>query len=186
MASALDALQLMHAHNVTAVAVLDGNGRAEGFLTQSDFLRKVALAERPPRATPAASLMVPFDSPSCAWVCADNSVQDAINLMAYVGCHHLPVMSDAPPAGRLLGIVSLPELIGLTRELRQTRAASRLPDSARGLVLPGSGTSASSSSGLSVELLPDADLPASVGASGVLAAAAEPAAGRLSHEPHMA
>jgi CBS domain-containing protein len=60
-----------------------------------------------------------------AYAFPDNSVESAMEMMAAVRCHHLPVFDDEPAAGgRLVAVVSLPELLGLSRELREKRAAA--------------------------------------------------------------
>ncbi len=86
-------------NNVTAVAVLDPTSMwVKGILTQTDFLRKVALPEGDAQAITCASIMTPIRQ--TAYVLPDNDVESCLSVMAELKVHHLPVLdlrgSDAP------------------------------------------------------------------------------------------
>jgi CBS domain-containing protein len=105
-------------HEITALVVADDTDQAPlGLLTMTDYLKKVALAERPARTTSTGSIMT--EMARTAFVFEDNDAESALYTMATVGCHHLPVLTDHPPTGQLVGVVSLPELMGLTYEQRE-------------------------------------------------------------------
>jgi CBS domain-containing protein len=125
-ASAYDALATMLDHGITVVVLSGPDGSPLGLLTQSDYLRRVALAELAPRATPAADVMTPLQQ--CAYVFKGNDVDSALHAMAVAGCHHLPVFDDLPPSGRMVAVVSLAELAGLTRSRLQASRARRSGD----------------------------------------------------------
>jgi hypothetical protein len=65
--------------------------------------------------------------PATAYCFAHQSVMSGLETLAVVGAHHLPVVEDDPPHGRLLGVLAQEELLGLTRELRAARAAAAGP-----------------------------------------------------------
>jgi len=119
-ASAHDALTLMLAEGVTAV-VVEESGAPAGLFTQNDFLRRVAMPELPARASRLRELMTPLARTT--YVLPDNDIPTCLAALAAANVHHLPVFTDTPPAGTLVGVVSLPELLGLSRELRDAHAA---------------------------------------------------------------
>lgn len=120
-ATAHDALKMMLAERITAV-VVTRNLSPVGLLTQMDFLQRVALPELTGRSTPLETVMTSFSSPKLAYVFPGNSVTSSKELMAFTNCHHLPVFTEAPPTGTLLAVVSLDELVGLNKTLRESRA----------------------------------------------------------------
>lgn len=78
-------------NNITAVAVLDPTSMwVKGILTQTDYLRKVALPEGDPQATSCASIMTPIQH--TAYVLPDNDVESCLSVMAELKVHHLPVL----------------------------------------------------------------------------------------------
>ena len=120
-ASAHAALLLMLKEHISVVAVLDPLTKAPlGVLTQGDFLRRVAAPEKSAHATALRAVMTPIEQ--TAYCFPDQSVDDGLETLAVVGAHHIPVMTDEPPAGILLGILSQDELLGLTRDVRDARA----------------------------------------------------------------
>jgi len=81
----------MLGNNITAVAVLDPTSLwVKGILTQTDYLRKVALPEGDARATSCASIMTPIQH--TAYVLPDNDVESCLAVMAELKVHHLPVL----------------------------------------------------------------------------------------------
>lgn|SRR5690348_9645402 len=113
--SVADAIQLMLARRVGAVAVLDENRVVAGIFTERDVLRKVALSGRDPSATAIHEVMA---SPV---VLATGSTMPGEALAVMVEHHfrHLPVVDDR---GRLRGMLSIRNLLEsrvdeLTRQL---------------------------------------------------------------------
>lgn len=127
-ASAYDALCKMMENHVTVLVVMDASAASTpvGLITQSDYLQKVALARARPEDVCAADIMTPLDR--CAYVYEGNDVDSAMHVMAVVGAHHLPVLDSSSADGRLIAVVGLPELLGLTRErMEASRARAALP-----------------------------------------------------------
>lgn len=122
--SVFSALSLMLENHISCVAVLAGGelGGAppslSGVLTQTDYLRRVALPRSDPDEVVCRDVMTP--AADIAYVFAGNSVDSCLAVMAQARCHHLPVFTDTPEAkGELLGVVSMEELLGLTAEVRE-------------------------------------------------------------------
>lgn len=136
--TAYDALQLMQRANITAVCVTAECSPADvescshrplGLFTQTDFLRRVALAERAPRAVQLREVMTPMERAVIAF--STDTVAKVMDAMAAAKCHHVPVLTDLPPQGQLLAVVSMAELLGLTRALRDMHAARAASRTAR-------------------------------------------------------
>jgi CBS domain-containing protein len=130
-----DALRLMLGENITAVLVMadnGANGKPLGIVTQTDLLQKIALPDLPAKATLVTAIMTPISR--CAYAFPENDLESCLQILALAGAHHLPILSDFPPEGRVLAVVSLPELVGLTRTVRDARSKAALE---RGVRLPG-------------------------------------------------
>lgn len=113
--SAMDALQLMIDAHVKCVAVVGDVLPFDGIFTDTDFLTKVAAAERKPSSVKIGQVMTPVQR--TAYVYPDNSIESCMEIMASIRCHHLPVVTESEDA--LLAVVSMEEILGLTREARQ-------------------------------------------------------------------
>ncbi len=113
--SVADAIQLMLARRVGAVAVLDENRVVAGIFTERDVLRKVALSGRPPDQTAVQEVMA---SP-VVLATASTTPGEALAVMVEHHFRHLPVVDDR---GRLRGMLSIRNLLEsrvdeLTRQL---------------------------------------------------------------------
>ena len=110
-ATVLEAVQVMNAHHVGAVLVLD-EGKLVGIFSERDVLVRLVAAQRDPRHTWVRDVMttrIYTTSP-------DDSLLDVMRLMTDRRCRHIPVME----ADRLVGLVSIGDLTKATqRNLRQ-------------------------------------------------------------------
>lgn len=113
--SALEALRLMTDFHVKSVAVVGERQPFEGIFTDTDFLHKVALGERQARDVAVGEVMTPLQR--TAYVYPGNSVESCLEIMAAMGCHHLPVVAEDEDA--LLAVVAMEEILGLTHEAKQ-------------------------------------------------------------------
>jgi CBS domain-containing protein len=97
-----EALEKMVRHNVGALVVTEGDGTV-GIFTERDFLRRVVLQGRDPKATRVREVM------SERLVCTDpdRSVEDCMAVMTHERIRHLPVVVS----GRLAGIVSIGDVV---------------------------------------------------------------------------
>lgn len=170
-----------------------------GLVTESDVLRRAVAEDHSPSATPLHRVMTPFAD--LAYVFPENSVESALQILAAVGAHHLPVMDDFPSgaveapgatvangasgtgnlavastAGRRAGegvrrggairaLVSLPELVGLTRGVREARqrAAEALGPITRIGAHAAAGAHASHATGSTAAVLADVAAAESAG-----------------------
>eukprot|EP01138_Halocafeteria_seosinensis_P012782 gb/GECG01013058.1/.p1 GENE.gb/GECG01013058.1/~~gb/GECG01013058.1/.p1 ORF type:complete len:243 (+),score=22.54 gb/GECG01013058.1/:1-729(+) len=115
--TAYDALCQMLEHRISCVVVQKGDN-VRGILTETDYLVKVAVRERNHRLVRCEDIMTPVNK--TAYVLLDNTVESCMSIMAEMNCHHLPVLSlEAEGAMQLEGVVSLPELSGLTKEQKE-------------------------------------------------------------------
>ena len=101
-ATAFEALEKMERGNVGALVVLQG-GTPVGIFTERDFLRRVVLPGRDPRATRVREVM------SERLVCTDpgRSIEECMGVMTQERIRHLPVVAR----GRLAGLVSIGDLV---------------------------------------------------------------------------
>jgi CBS domain-containing protein len=101
--SVANAIRTMHAENVGAVVVPDGEACPVGIFTERDVLRLHAEGERDFESLAVEARM------TCSIVVAtlSMSVDEALGLMTERRFRHLPVVED----GRLLGIVSIGDLV---------------------------------------------------------------------------
>jgi len=103
-ATVAEAIQVMLSCHVGGVAIVDESHRIAGIFTERDVLIKVALAGRPPAATPVRELMtspVKTASPAVGH-------GEALTTMLDGHFRHLPIVDDG---GKLLGILSLRHLL---------------------------------------------------------------------------
>ena len=97
------AVSAMARRGAGSVVVVDGDSRPVGIFTERDLLVKVVAKGRDPASTRLSDVMTP--NPVVAreeW-----SAAKALEVMAYYGFRHLPVVDSA---GRLVGIVSIKDV----------------------------------------------------------------------------
>ena len=98
-----EALEVMAAHNVGAVLVLE-EARIAGILSERDYARKVILAHRTSADTKVADIM----TSRVTTVGPDDDVDRCMNLMTDGRFRHLPVVNDG---GDVLGIISIGDVV---------------------------------------------------------------------------
>jgi CBS domain-containing protein len=117
--------ELMRAHNVGAIVLVDAAGAPAGIVTDRDLAVRVVAAGADPAGPAAGHASDPVITAG-----ADTEVQAAADLMAEHGIRRLPLLD----AGRLAGIVTLDDLAVRTGEIelahRMTTSVMRaaLPD----------------------------------------------------------
>jgi len=97
-----EALEKMVHHNIGALIVTRGDATV-GIFTERDFLRRVVLQGRDPKATRVREVMTE------RLVCTDPDqlVEECMAVMTQARIRHLPVMA----AGRLAGIVTIGDMV---------------------------------------------------------------------------
>jgi len=103
-ASTRDAIQTMLDHRVGAVAVVDENHCVAGIFTERDVLQKLAISGKDPAQTPVRSLM----TAPVQMATIETTAGEALEVMVDRHIRHLPI---ADPSGKLLGILSIRNLL---------------------------------------------------------------------------
>jgi CBS domain-containing protein len=103
-ASAADAIRLMLARRVGAVAVVDSEKRIAGIFTERDVLRKLALSSVDPEKTLLRDTM----TSAVELATPDTSAGEALATMVERHFRHLPVIDSS---GKLLGMLSIRDLL---------------------------------------------------------------------------
>lgn len=97
-----DAVRKMAEHGIGALLVVDG-GKIAGIVTERDYARKVALADRSSRQTPVSVIMTAH----VLCVSPRQTTEECMALMTEHRLRHLPVLDD----GKLIGLVSIGDLV---------------------------------------------------------------------------
>ncbi len=97
-----EAVVRMVAANVGSLLVLDGDDLV-GIITERDYLRRVALSDRPSRSLEVREVMT---APVVS-VSREEAIEDCLTLMTESRFRHLPVVDE----GRLVGVVSIGDLV---------------------------------------------------------------------------
>ncbi|WP_276487641.1 CBS domain-containing protein [Ectopseudomonas mendocina] len=100
--SLLDGLRIMAEKGIGALVVLSG-GRLVGIVSERDYVRKVALAERSLLNTKISEIM----TREVISVGPRDSVQHCMELMTERRLRHLPVLAE----GELIGLLSIGDLV---------------------------------------------------------------------------
>lgn len=116
--SLLDGLRVMAEKGVGALVVLAG-GRLVGIVSERDYVRKVALAERSMLGAKVSEIM----TRDVISVGPRDTLQSCLELMTERRLRHLPVLAE----GELIGLLSIGDLVketiaeqaGLIRQLEQ-------------------------------------------------------------------
>jgi CBS domain-containing protein len=96
------AVRKMAEEGIGALLVVDG-GRIVGIVTERDYARKVALADRSSRQTPVSVIM----TADVLCVSPRQTTQECMALMTEHRVRHLPVLDN----GKLIGLVSIGDLV---------------------------------------------------------------------------
>ena len=95
-------------HRIGALMVLDDAGNLAGMILEGDVVRAVAAVQSCSASVTARNIMRP-----CILSCTPATLEsELLEIMSDNHVHHLPVMS----AGRLVGVVSLGDVVRLRRE----------------------------------------------------------------------
>jgi CBS domain-containing protein len=110
-----DAINLMIASRVGAVAVVDKENKVAGIFTERDVLKKFALSGKDPAKTQVREMM----NTPVMMATIHTTAREALEVMVEKHFRHLPVADDQ---ARLLGILSIRNLLQaqvdeLTQEL---------------------------------------------------------------------
>ena len=108
----IDAIRLMAEKGIGALLVTD-EGRLVGVVSERDYARKVVLQGRSSSSTTVREIMTA--NPTC--VAPGDAAEYCMQLMTDLRVRHLPVMHD----GRLLGVVSIGDLVKAVIEEQQIR-----------------------------------------------------------------
>lgn len=96
-----EAAKLMHRHNIGAVPVVEGD-TVRGMLTDRDIVLRCVAQDRDPATLKVSDIC----SQGAVSVSPNQSVSDAMNLMATEQVRRLPVVEN----GRLVGMLSLADI----------------------------------------------------------------------------
>lgn len=105
---------LLVEHNIGAVVVVDGEA-AVGILSERDLLRFFARDAPDPAGTRVADVM----TRALVTACPYDRVNRAMNVMTEKRIRHLPILD----AGRLVGIVSIGDLVNALRRATEEENA---------------------------------------------------------------
>lgn len=100
--SLLDGLRIMAEKGIGALVVLSG-GRLVGIVSERDYVRKVALAERSMLGAKVSEIM----TRDVISVGPRDSLQHCMELMTERRLRHLPVLAE----GELIGLLSIGDLV---------------------------------------------------------------------------
>lgn len=114
----LFSLHYMMEERISALAVIEDE-KVIGMITISDVLKTAAKNERLSDVD-VSDIVVPLGK--LAYVFPDNTVESSLQILAILDIHHLPIFDDIPERnGKLQAIVSLAELVGLTKQVKEKR-----------------------------------------------------------------
>jgi CBS domain-containing protein len=101
-ASVYEALQILAEKNAGALVVTEGS-KLVGIISERDYARKVALADRTSRDTLVSEIM----SSDVKTVAPTASIEECMGLMTERHIRHLPVLVD----NELVGVVSIGDVV---------------------------------------------------------------------------
>ena len=106
--SVVEAAQIMEKEDVGSVPVVDADNILVGMITDRDIALRVVAAERDPRSTTAGEVATKQVSPAYP----DVSLDEALELMAYLQVRRLPVIED----DRVIGILAQADVVHEVRD----------------------------------------------------------------------
>lgn len=115
-ASLLEAARMLHQRRVGAVVVLEEEGRLAGVLSERDIVRVAALEGADALNGPVSGAM----TRSVITASPDETVDEGLSRMTDRRIRHLPVVER----GRLIGVVSIGDLVKRKIEAAQAEAAA--------------------------------------------------------------
>ncbi len=102
-ANVQEAIDLLAAHNVGAMLVMEASGKVVGILSERDIVRKVGLRGKGADIIKVREIM----TTKVLYVEASQSVEECMALMNEKGIRHLPVYEN----GTLLGLISIRDVL---------------------------------------------------------------------------
>jgi CBS domain-containing protein len=102
-ATVYEALKLMADKNLGAVLVIGYQGELEGIFTERDYARKIILLGRTSLETTVQEIM----TRDMVTIGAEETLEDAMELMTKYRIRHLPVLKDK----KLIGLVSIRDVV---------------------------------------------------------------------------
>ena len=106
--SVVEAAQIMEEEDVGSVPVVDADNILAGMITDRDIALRVVAAGRDPRSTTAGEVATKQVSPAYP----DVSLDEALELMAYLQVRRLPVIED----DRVIGILAQADVVHEVRD----------------------------------------------------------------------
>ncbi|CAN6446692.1 unnamed protein product [Victoria cruziana] len=104
----------MTQHNVGALMVVKPEERRliAGIITERDYMRKIVIQERSPKATKVGDIMT--DENKLITVASDTSLLQAMQLMTEHGIRHVPIID-----GRMTAMISIRDVIRAIVDVQQ-------------------------------------------------------------------
>jgi CBS domain-containing protein len=102
-ANVQEAIDLLAAHNVGALLIMEATGKVVGILSERDVVRKVSLRGKGSDTIKVRQIM----TTKVLYVEASQSVEECMALMNEKGIRHLPVYEN----GTLLGLISIRDVL---------------------------------------------------------------------------
>lgn len=100
--TALEAARLMREIGVSALPVVDSNGRLVGIITERDFVWRIVAEEKP-----YTTRVEEFMSRDLVVIRGKEPLAEALRLMSRFKVRHLPVVDEK---GNLVGIISIRDI----------------------------------------------------------------------------
>lgn len=100
----IEALEIMAAHNIGTVVVLDDSENLVGIFSERDYARKGILQGRKAKSTPISEVM----TPKVFTVEPEMTIQDCMEIMSERKFRHLPVKTKE---GKLVGLLSVGDIV---------------------------------------------------------------------------
>lgn len=111
----IEALELMSAHNIGAVMVIEGK-RLVGIFSERDYARKGIIQDRAAKTTPVSEVM----TANVFTVSPESSIEECMQLMSERKFRHLPVLEGS----EVVGLVSISDVVTAIIQEQQFRIQS--------------------------------------------------------------
>ncbi len=105
-----DAIEVLNAHNIGVVVIVDNDNKIKGILSERDIIRKMEDHSASIYVAPVKSCMTP-DPFTCD---KGATIDEVMNIMTKYKIRHLPVVED----DILVGLVSIGDIV--KRKIEQT------------------------------------------------------------------
>lgn len=108
----IEALELMSAHNIGAVMVMEGE-RLVGIFSERDYARKGIIQDRTAKSTSVSEVM----TANVFTVNPESSIEDCMQLMSERKFRHLPVLMGSD----VVGLISISDVVTAIIQEQQYR-----------------------------------------------------------------